>query len=492
MAFARPGVYLTETLAEPIPVSEINAAAFGALVGPLDRGPTSPTFLASWADFVRRFGGFSGDAALPHGVYSAFQNGSRGMYVARLAGAGASRAARILLVDAVNGLSVRAENPGTWGNSLLLDVIASGRPGYFTLAIRTVEQGTLEQYTDVSLNPADARYVVTVVNQTSSLVRLEDVRADTSDVTDTLTPQVGTSLTGGANGGAVSAEEHADLREAFDQIDTPLILNLPGETDTTVLAAWSGWGEDRMNVFHVIDPAIGLSATQALSAAAALPATSYAATYFPNIVISDPSSRVPGATRIIPPGGAMVGVMQATDATIGPWKAPAGLTSSIRGAVALERRLTNSELDALNTAVTPVNAIRQVPGSGVVPYGTRTLLAGRADKYIPVRRTLIYVRDALMDITRFAVFEPNDARLWSDIKTRCNAFLQDVYQQGGLRGASPSQAYFTRCDGTLNGLAQIQNGEVRVEVGLALQYPAEFIVISLGQFEGGATATESA
>jgi phage tail sheath protein FI len=152
-------------------------------------------------------------------------------------------------------------------------------------------------------------------------------------------------------------------------------------------------------------------------------------------------------------------------------------------------KLTNAELDSLNSAVAPVNAIRFIPGSGIVVMGARTLKAGLIDKYIPVRRTLVYLRKSLTDLTEFAIFEPNDATLWRRITNTVSAFLTDFWSQGGLRGTLPSEAFFVKCDSETNPLAKVDNGEVNLEVGVALQRPAEFVIIKIGQYDGGTTVT---
>ena len=59
--------------------------------------------------------------------------------------------------------------------------------------------------------------------------------------------------------------------------------------------------------------------------------------------------------------------------------------------------------------------------------------------------------------------------------------MNDYRNQGGLRGATPAAAYFVKVDGQNNTPVTIANGEVHVQVGVALEYPAEFIVIDLSQ-----------
>jgi phage tail sheath protein FI len=67
--------------------------------------------------------------------------------------------------------------------------------------------------------------------------------------------------------------------------------------------------------------------------------------------------------------------------------------------------------------------------------------------------------------------------------------LTNFWSQGGLRGTVPQQAFFVLCDTTNNPLSTVEAGQVNIQVGVALQRPAEFVVINIGQFDGGATVT---
>ena len=98
-----------------------------------------------------------------------------------------------------------------------------------------------------------------------------------------------------------------------------------------------------------------------------------------------------------------------------------------------------------------------------------------------MRRSLIYIEQRLKDITQFALFENNDERLWERLNTVISTFLNDYRNQGGLRGATPSAAYFVKVDSQNNTPTTIANGEVHIQVGVALEYPTEFIVIDLSQ-----------
>jgi phage tail sheath protein FI len=102
-----------------------------------------------------------------------------------------------------------------------------------------------------------------------------------------------------------------------------------------------------------------------------------------------------------------------------------------------------------------------------------------------VERTLIYLSTEMTAMTKFAVFEPNDWVLWTQINSILSQFLTSFWQSGGLNGTSAQEAFYVTCDGTINTPQTIQQGIVNVEVGVSLEYPAEFVVISIGQWAGG-------
>jgi phage tail sheath protein FI len=212
-----------------------------------------------------------------------------------------------------------------------------------------------------------------------------------------------------------------------------------------------------------------------------------AAAYFPWYSIPDPTKSI-GVTRLQAPGAGVVGQYLATDASRGPAKTPAGLQNVMALALSTEHLFTNAELDTINTSVDPINAIRQVPGAGIVIMGGRTFDNTPNNRYINLRRSLIYIEKSMNDLTSFALFENNDSNLWSQINTSLNSFLRSYWQSGGLRGTNPSQAFYVLCDATNNSFTEIQAGRVNIEVGVALEYPAEFVVIKLGQLTGNASA----
>ena len=106
---------------------------------------------------------------------------------------------------------------------------------------------------------------------------------------------------------------------------------------------------------------------------------------------------------------------------------------------------------------------------------------GTANRYVNMRRSLTYIEKRLNDLGQFALFENNTEQLWARLITVLGGFLNEYRNQGGLRGTTVEESYYIKCDAENNPNSSIQAGEVHVEIGVALEYPAEFVVINLSQ-----------
>lgn len=493
MAYLRPGVYVEETLNPVAPVVGPDSDSIAAFIGSTTKGPTVPTLVTSWTQYTKLYGAWGTDNTLSIAVYLFFANGGSRAYITRVVDSTAVAATRTFADrqgTPANTLILRANSQGTWGNSITVSIQDSALEGHFDVLVyyNGVAAGNLvERFTDLSMDLSSPRYAVTVINAGSSYVLAQD--AGSLALGENRNPAVVSlqPLASGSNGDPLTESDLANAATQLDQVTNSLVLNVPGVTSTGAVNVLISYAESRDDVFVVVD-GINDTVNNQLTRATSYTASSLAAVYYPNLTIPNPVSTASGATVVANVGAAVVGQYVTTDASRGVFKAPAGLEARIAGAVAVPK-LTNAELDSLNSAAAPVNAVRYIPGSGIVVMGARTLKAGYVDKYVPVRRTLIYLRKALTDLTEFAVFEPNDAALWRRITNTVSAFLTDFWSQGGLRGSQPSQAFFVKCDAETNPLASVDNGEVNIEVGVALQRPAEFVVIKIGQYDGGATVT---
>jgi len=96
----------------------------------------------------------------------------------------------------------------------------------------------------------------------------------------------------------------------------------------------------------------------------------------------------------------------------------------------------------------------------------------------------LYIEESLYRGTKWVVFEPNDEPLWSQIRLNVGVFMHNLFRKGAFEGASPSEAYFVRCDKFTTTQADIDLGIVNIIVGFAPLKPAEFVVIQIQQIAG--------
>jgi len=208
------------------------------------------------------------------------------------------------------------------------------------------------------------------------------------------------------------------------------------------------------------------------------------AAFFPRLRIGDPLNDF--TLRTFAPSGVVAGVYARTDGTRGAWKAPAGVEATLSGVQGLVYKLTDDENGALNPL--GLNCFRNFPIYGNVLWGARTLVGSDAEgsewKYVPVRRTALYLEESLYRGTKWVVFEPNDEPLWAQIRLNIGAFMQSLFRQGAFQGQTPRQAYLVKCDKETTTQDDINRGIVNILVGFAPLKPAEFVIIKIQQLAG--------
>lgn len=211
---------------------------------------------------------------------------------------------------------------------------------------------------------------------------------------------------------------------------------------------------------------------------------SYGAVYFPWLKALHPSGKS-AEPVLLPPSGYIAGLFARIDSTRGVWKAPAGTEATLSGAVGLAINLTNIQQGNLNRI--NINCIRRFPGSGIVNWGARTITSDTEWTYVPVRRMAIMLRVSIYNGIQWAVFEPNDEELWSQLRLNLKSFMMTLYRQGAFQGSSPAEAFFVKCDGETTTQDDINLGIVNILVGFAPLKPAEFVVVKISQKAGQAS-----
>ncbi|MGB8818835.1 MAG: phage tail sheath subtilisin-like domain-containing protein [Rhizobiaceae bacterium] len=209
--------------------------------------------------------------------------------------------------------------------------------------------------------------------------------------------------------------------------------------------------------------------------------SSYAALYAPWTRISNPLAR-PGNESIpreifVPPSGHIAGIYARNDQLRGVHKTPAN--EVIRSALGFEVEYNQSQQGVLNPI--GINCLRTIKGRGARVYGGRLATSDREVVYVSDRRYLNFVKRSIYESMQWAVFEPNGPFLWSNVREAVASFLYNQWFNGALFGASTDEAYFVVCDGSVMTQADLDNGRMICEIGLALLKPAEFVVFRIGQ-----------
>lgn len=187
---------------------------------------------------------------------------------------------------------------------------------------------------------------------------------------------------------------------------------------------------------------------------------------------------------VLPPSAAVAGQIVRNDREKGLWKAPANI--SLNAVISPMKQVTQVEQDQFNVDAETgksINVIRNFHGRGTMIWGARTLAGNDNEwRYISVRRLFTTAENAIRQGSEWAVFEPNDANTWLRLKTMIEVYLQGLWRDGALAGAKPKDAFFVKVGLGITMTPQdILNGILRIEVGIAAQRPAEFIILKVSQ-----------
>ncbi|PZO52633.1 MAG: phage tail protein [Phormidesmis priestleyi] len=408
---------------------------------------------------------------------------------------------------------------------------------FFNLSITDKSSGRIERFLNLSAKPeAGVRYIETVLAQGSQLVRFkQSTSSGATGSSETGSGEAGGSPSGttgtggttsptGTEGTTSSTGASPDLggkdSAALDQpaylggesdgfeskkkglyalakADLFNLLCIPpdtseGDTDVAIYDAALSYCQKRRAML-IVDPPSGWKNSSDLVSDAQAKLSDLGLTgerarngaiFYPRVMKADTTRE--GEVRSFVPCGLIAGIMARTDATRGVWKAPAGLDASLSGVHGLEVSLIDQENGTLNQL--GINCLRSFPVNGRVVWGARTLRGADqlADeyKYIPVRRLVLFIEESLYRGTQWAVFEPNDEPLWSQLRLNIGAFMNGLFRQGAFQGRTPQEAYFVKCDQETTTQNEINLGIVNAVVGFAPLKPAEFVVIKIQQIAG--------
>jgi uncharacterized protein len=510
--YLSPGVYIEEIEIGAKPIEGVSTSTLG-IIGETERGPTLPKLVTSWLEYQRIFGSYFGKCKyLPYAVEGFFKNGGKRCYVARIIQSSATKASLTLKTDAnLAALIIEAIGEGAFGKKIAVKTQKNGDQKTFKLIAyywknppqelydpllnlkedcNKPKPDVVEVYDRVSVDPISPDFYETKVNGVSNLIQI------TKPATAPAIPKDSTNgiptLLAGDTGNESDPIVLSDYKREdpnvphgqrkglsglaeIDEISliyTPALIRVNGLYDALIAHC-----ETLKDRFAIIDVEAGTPDP-------AKPGdTSYGAFYCPWINIVDSKT---GLVVAIPPGGYIAGIYARSDLERGVHKAPAN--EVVLGADSLEYTFTKGKQDILNPK--GVNCIRAFPGRGIRVWGARTMSDDSIWKYVNVRRLFIFLEKSIEKGTQWAVFEPNNEKLWARVKQTITQFLTTVWKNGALLGMTPEEAFFVKCDRTTMTQDDIDNGRLIVIIGVAPTKPAEFVIFRISQWQGGSSATE--
>lgn len=498
--YLAPGLYIEEIERGPTPIEGV-ATSTVAFIGETAKGPVKPRFITSYNEYIRYFGDiYDSGKYLPYAVKAFFDNGGRRCYVARIVGANA-----IPSSVTIDGYSITATGPGTWGDRIYArlepgttringasigfrlrlyywDRTILEAPGFDDRGnvTRRPSPSLLEDFDDLSLDESHPNYWDKRVNNGNSALIELSIAPDAALPTGVTAP---VPLAGGDNGDAIIASNFEGSRDTnpptglnaltLDSYRDIAIVHAPGQADQAITNAVITHCERNRFRFAVVDSAQN-SADFASIDPRSERDTQFAAFYYPWIYISDPRT---GARKKVPPGGFVCGIYARSDNTRGVFKAPAN--EVVAGALDLEFDIDQGKQENLNPK--GVNCIRRFPGRGIRVWGARTLSSDPLWKYVSVRRLFIFIEASIYNSTQWVVFEPNDQRLWARVKQTVTLFLRTQWREGALFGAKEEEAFTVAVGRETMTEDDILNGRLIIEVGIAPVRPAEFVIFRVYQ-----------
>ena len=409
--------------------------------------------------------------------------------------------------------------------------------GTFSLVVRrgndrSNRKSVLESYNNLSLDPKSPNYIARIIGdqkqsvvgsgadayiQTSGqfpnasrFIRVKEVLAKTPSYLDNSgvakdaytgsIPVAASGTFGDATGNVVTGT--GKYYESISQADTQglvasdydvafsllankdeykfNIITAPGliqSMHTSTLNTLISNTENRGDNIAVLDLEGYGSSVSAITTTANSLDTSYAASYWPWCMTTDPDT---GRQVWVPASVMIPGVYANNDKTAEAWFAPAGINRGGLGNVTqAERKLSQSNRDALYQ--NKVNPIATFPGRGVVVFGQKTLQqqASALDR-VNVRRLLIALKTYISGVSDNLVFEQNTTATRNVFLSQVNPYLESVQQRQGL------YAFKVVMDDSNNGPDVIDKNELKGAIYVQPTKTAEFIYLDFNILPTGA------
>jgi len=486
---------------EPIPLARRTVTAF---VGRTERGPLNePVQVQSFDHYRHVFGAHRTFSFLSYAVQHYFSHGGQFAVVVRVANRAARASIDIPAGEAV--LRLQARQPGSQEflrASVDYDQVEQ-RPGWFNLVIqrtRGLDSQLVkdqELYPAVSMNQADDRFIVDVLKD-SALIRLSGPvprnRPDATHAANFGDPIPYIKMSAAGTDGDVltdydiigSHDEGTGIfaLQQLDDLDLLCVPTLPNSDlgITTFLAAERYC--ERRRAMLIWDPP--WSWDSATAAILGMRRSNYvsqnAFTYFPRIrPRRDPSRFLAG----IPACGAVAGILARNDAG-GMWSGRSSDDCTLKPSLAAHSEVDKQDAKVLRRL--GVNALTRIPRGTLALHGNVTLAGPNVVSSIwqdlDRRRQLFFTLNSIERSTQWvleSLYEEETAR---NLQYQVTVYLLRLFKRGALAGRTPKQALLVRVYAPT-----MDQSELTLRVGLALQRPGEFLSYDFSYGPDGITTT---
>ena len=362
------------------------------------------------------------------------------------------------------------------------------------LSLEVKYADTTETYENVSFNIEAANFIEKKTAKSDLIAVTYSGSNETGDLLAALADDAGdvvaVEFTGGSNGSAadltaadfIGTDGGAGNRtgiQSFLDNDVVSIMAVPGVTDPNVQLTLVAHCENLGSRFAVLDLPRNARKIDEIIAHRDIFSSSYAGLYHPWLQVFDPLDK---KNIAIPPSGSVIGLFARSDNSRGDHKAPAN--EVIKACVGLDCQFNKGEQDMLNPK--GVNLIRSFPGQGLRVWGARTASTDPSWNYVNIRRLFIFIEESIKANTNWAVFEPNDQALWTRVQRTISVFLNNMWRNGSLAGASADEAFFVNIGRNTMSQDDIDNGRLVCVIGVAPVKPAEFVIFRITQNTGSA------
>jgi phage tail sheath protein FI len=197
--------------------------------------------------------------------------------------------------------------------------------------------------------------------------------------------------------------------------------------------------------------------------------TSFAAAYFPDLIMNDPTT---GGSLQVPPSVGVLGAFALNDARAFPWFAPAGFSRGSLSSKITSAALTLNRDNLDDLYEEKINPITAFEGGKPVVWGQKTLLAdASALDRVNVRRLLIDIRRKVKNVANSMLFEPNRQETLDRFNALVKPIMQNVQQRSGV------DRYKVIIDTTTTTQADIENNTIRGKIFLQPTRTAEFVAL---------------